>query len=78
MSDDGYIDHAKLQQRYLVHYDTGSGSRFGIDVWSTLRQAEADADGFREDGMQARVIKVTVENGGVVAQWCTGVVSDDA
>ena len=69
MSNDAHIDHAKLQQRYLVHYDTPAGPRFGIDVWSNERQAEQDADGYRADGLAARVMKVTVEDGAPVAQW---------
>lgn len=70
MSGDEHIDHAKLQQRYLVHYQSKMGPRFGIDVWSTPWQAQWDARGYEKDGMSARVMRVTVnDEGSPVAEW---------
>lgn len=69
MSDDAHIDHAKLQQRYLIHYASSMGPRFGIAVWSNERQAFEDAALFTADGCPARVVKLTVEDGQPVACW---------
>jgi hypothetical protein len=71
MSDDAHIDHAKLQQRYLIHYESSMGPRFGVAVWSNERQAREDADLFTGDGYPARIMKVTVENGEPIARWVT-------
>ena len=67
--DDDLIDHQKLIQRYLVHYDSKLGPRFSVSVWSSQRQAEQDADGYRADGYPARVMKVSVVDGVPVAEW---------
>lgn len=69
MSDDAHIDHAKLQQRHLVYYESPMGPRFSSAVWSSERQAQAEAELFTADGYPARVMKVTVENGQPVSQW---------
>jgi hypothetical protein len=69
--DEGFdpIDHDKLQQRYLVYYESGGGSRFatGVDPYEHI--AREHAGWFIADGFPARVMKVTVEDGEPVARW---------
>lgn len=70
MSDDGHIEHAKLQQWYLVHYDYKPGPRFSSNAWHTPWQAQEDARGYEADGMTARIMRVTVDaDGEPVAEW---------
>jgi hypothetical protein len=64
------IDHEKLQQRYLVHYESKMGPRFSSDTWSAPWQAQDDARNFEADGYRARVMRVTVaDDGRPVAEW---------
>jgi hypothetical protein len=72
MSGDGYIDHQKLAgPQYLLWYDSSYGWRFGFDKWHTRQQAERDAEGFRNDGYDTRIVKVEIVNGEPVASWVT-------
>lgn len=66
---DEAVDHAKLVQRYLIHYTTRLGARFGLAVWGNERQAREDRDLFAGDGCSARIVKLTVVDGQPVAEW---------
>lgn len=70
MSGDLHIDHAKLQTRYLVHYDSPSGPRFSSEVHNSPWQAQRDARLFIADGFPARIMRVTVgDDGQPAAEW---------
>jgi hypothetical protein len=66
---DTVIDHKKMTQRYLIHYDSSFGARFGMAVFGNERQARQDRNAFAEDGLQVRIIKLTVVDGQPVAEW---------
>jgi hypothetical protein len=69
VSGDGHIDHAKLQTRYLVHYDSADGPRFSSEVHSAPWQAQNDARAYIQDGYPARIMRVTVDDGSPRAEW---------
>lgn len=71
MSNDEHIDHAKMQQWYLVHYNSKTtGPRFSIDAHQVPWRAQEDARGYEADGMHARIMRVTVNaDGQPVAEW---------
>lgn len=65
--------HERMQLKFLVHYETECGGRFGVQTFSMEHQAAEDADLFREDGCPARVLMVSVDEDGVPhAEWVPG------
>ncbi len=69
VSNDEHVDHAKLQQRYLIHYESPLGARFSAETPSAEHLARRVAGWFLEDGYPARIVVVTVEDGQPVARW---------
>jgi hypothetical protein len=69
VSDDSDVDHAKLQTRYLVHYDSPAGPRFSITVHNAPWQAQDDVRRYAADGYKAKVLRVRVVDGQPVAEW---------
>lgn len=66
---DTAIDHLKLTQRFLIHYQTPFGARFGVQVHPNLKLARRDRDLFAADGLAPRIVKLTVDGGQPVAEW---------
>lgn len=66
---DSRIHYERMQQLYPVWYEGDLGGMFSIDVFSNMKQAEEDLALFIEDGLPARIIKVTVVDGQPVATW---------
>lgn len=59
----------RMQQRYLLWYESSRGPQFGYAVHHTEAAAQVDAALFRSDGYPTRIVKVTIVDGQPKAEW---------
>lgn len=57
--------HERMQLKFLIHYETKCGGRFGGETFFTEHQAAEDVDLFRAAGIPARVLMVSVDEDGM-------------